>query len=103
MRHWNESLSDILDKDSMVGTITARGQIKHTERIIQMDNHFARSSRDGLHHFHGHEHEVQGRLPLFQCITFHSLLAFDKVVVLKFYLAKHQKSMTRENFRVHPV
>ena len=47
--------------------------------------------------------QVQGRLPLLQCITFHSLLTFDEVAVLKFYLVKHQKSMTRENFRVHTV
>jgi hypothetical protein len=33
----------MLDKDSMVRTITARDQIKDTERIIQMENHFARS------------------------------------------------------------
>ena len=26
---------------------------------------------------------------------------FKEVVVLKFYLAKYQKSMTHENFRVH--
>ena len=31
--------------------------------------------------------KVQGRLPLIQCITFHSLLDFDEVVVLEFYLA----------------
>jgi hypothetical protein len=51
-------------KDSMVGTITAKDQFNDTERIIQLDNYFARSFRDGLHHFHGHEHKVQGRLPL---------------------------------------
>ena len=46
-----------INKDSMVGTITAIDQIKDTERITQMDNRFARSFRDGLHHFHGHEHK----------------------------------------------
>ena len=51
-------------KKNMVGTIAVRNQFKNTERIIQLDNHFARSFRDGLHHFHGHEHKVQGRLPL---------------------------------------
>ena len=61
---WNGFIPDILNKDSMVGTITVRNQFKNTERIIQLDNHFARSSRDGLHQFHGHEHKVQGRLPL---------------------------------------
>jgi hypothetical protein len=48
----------------MVGTTITTGQVKDTERIIQMDNHFAKSFQDGLHHFHGHEHKVQGRLPL---------------------------------------
>ena len=47
--------------------------------------------------------QVQGRLPLLQCITFHLIPTFDEVAVLKFYLAKHQKSMIRENFRVHTV
>ena len=72
------------NKVSMVGTITAWNQVKDNERIIQLNKYFARSFRDGLHRFHGHEHKVQGRLPLLQCITFHSLLAFDEVVVLKF-------------------
>ena len=31
-----------------------------------------------LHRVHGHEHKVQGRLPLLQCITFHSLLIFQR-------------------------
>ena len=74
------------NKVSMVGTITAWNQVKDTERITQLNKYFARSFRDGLHRFHGHEHKVQGRLPLLQCITFHSLLAFDDVVMLKFYL-----------------
>ena len=42
--------------------------------------------------------EVQGRLPLLQCITFHSLLVFEKFVVRKIYLVKHQKSMTHISF-----
>jgi hypothetical protein len=46
-------------KDSMVGTITAKDQFNDTERIIQLDHHFARSFRDGLHHFHGHEHKFK--------------------------------------------
>ena len=71
----------------MVGTITAWDQVKDTGRIIQMNEYFARSFCDGLHPFHGHEHEVQGRLPLHQCITFHLLLAFDEFVALKIYLA----------------
>ena len=61
---WKGFIPDILNKDSMVGTITVRNQFKNIERITQLDNHFARSFRDGLHHFHGHEHKVQGRLPL---------------------------------------
>ena len=44
---------------------------------------------------------VQGRLPLLQCITFHSLLVFEEIAVQKIYLAKYQKSKTRENSRVH--
>ena len=47
--------------------------------------------------------KVQGRLPLLQCITFHSLLTFEEVVVLKFYLAKYQKNMTRENSRIPQI
>jgi len=77
---------ELSNEVSMVRTITAWNQVKETGRIIQMNKYFARSFRDGLHHFHGHEHKVQGRLPLLQCITFHSLLTFDEVVVLKFYL-----------------
>ena len=45
--------------------------------------------------------KVQGRLPLLQCITFHSLLVFEEIVVQRIYLAKYQKSKTRENSRVH--
>jgi hypothetical protein len=33
---WNGFLSGTLDKDSLVGTITARDHTKDTERIIQM-------------------------------------------------------------------
>jgi hypothetical protein len=44
--------------------------------------------------------EVQGRLPLLQCITFHSLLVSEEIVVLKIYPVKHQKSMTRRIFWV---
>src|SRR4051812_19187324 len=47
----------------------------------------------------GMNSKVQGRLPLLQCITFHSLLDFDEVVVLEFYLAQHQLSMTHRSFR----
>ena len=42
--------------------------------------------------------KVQGRLPLLQCITFHSLLVFEDFVVRKIYLVKHQKSMTHISF-----
>ena len=42
--------------------------------------------------------KVQGRLPLLQCITFHSLLVFEEFVVRKIYLVKHQKSMTHISF-----
>ena len=37
-------------------------------------------------------------LPLLQCITFHSLLVFEEIVVRKIYLVKHQKSMTHISF-----
>ena len=36
--------------------------------------------------------------PTFQCITFYSLLVFEEIVVLKIYLVKHPKSMTRITF-----
>jgi hypothetical protein len=42
-RHWNEFLSNILNKDSMFGAITAKDQFNDTERITQLDNYFARS------------------------------------------------------------
>src|SRR3954471_8076942 len=42
--------------------------------------------------------KVQGRLPLHQCITFHSLLVFEEFVVRNIYLVKHQKSMTHISF-----
>ena len=45
--------------------------------------------------------KVQGRLPLLQCITFHSLLIFEEIAGQKIYLAKYQKSKTRGNSRVH--
>ena len=43
--------------------------------------------------------KVQGRLPLLQCITFHSLLVFEEFVVRKIYLVKHQKSKTHISFK----
>src|SRR3989337_2993189 len=42
--------------------------------------------------------KVQGRLPPLQCTTFHSLLIFEEIVVLRIYPVKHQKSMTRITF-----
>ena len=89
----------------MVGTTIARinSQIPNdiiSRRIVII----TRSFHDRIYIVSmGMNTKVQGRLPLPQCITFQSLLTFEEVVVLKFYLAKHQKSMTGENFRVHTV
>ena len=88
----------------MVGTTVAKGQIldirwTYTKGIINLREALMIRSTWCPWAWT----QVQGRLPLLQCITFHLLLAFDEVVVLKFYLAKYQKSMTRENFRVHTV
>ena len=43
--------------------------------------------------------KVQGRLPLLQCIIFHSLLVFEEFVVRKIYLVKHHKSKTHISFK----
>ena len=91
-------------KENMVGTTIAKGQIPdirwtYTKGIINLREALMIRSTSCPWAWT----QVQGRLPLLQCITFHPLLAFDEVAVLKFYLAKHQKSMTRENFRVHTV
>ena len=44
---------------------------------------------------------VQGRLPLLQCITFHSLLVFQRKCSAEDLSGEYQKSKTRENSRVH--
>ena len=64
-----------------------------------MINYFARSFHDKFHiGSTGMSTWAQGRLPLLQCITFHSLLVFEEIVVRKIYLVKHQKSMTHISF-----
>ena len=88
-------------KENMVGTTIAKGQIPdirwtYTKEIINLRKALVIRSTSCPWAWT----QVQGRLPLLQCITFHSLLTFDEVAVLKFYLVKHQKSMTHENFRV---
>ena len=87
----------------MVGTTIAKDQFTDTNGYyIKEIVIITRSFHDRIYIVSmGMNTKVQGRLPLLQCITLHSLLAFDEVVVLKFYMAKYQKSMTRENFRVH--
>ena len=57
-------------------TISYQGNSYYYKKLLWWD----------LHRVHGHEHKVQGRLPLLQCIPFHSLLAFDEVAVLKFFI-----------------
>ena len=91
-------------KENMVGTTIAKGQIPdirwtYTKGITNLREALTTRSTSCPWAWT----QVQGRLPLLQCITFHSLLTFDEVAVLKFDLVKHQKSMIRENFRVHTV
>ena len=74
-------------KENMVGTTIAKGQIPdirwtYTKGIINLREALMIRSTSCPWAWT----QVQGRLPLLQCITFHSLLAFDEVVVLKFYL-----------------
>ena len=56
--------------------------------LYQGDTYLTRSFHDKFYIVSmGMNTKVQGRLPLLQCITLHSLLAFDEVLVMKFYLA----------------
>ena len=62
-------------KNNMVGTILAKDPIKeisdrYTKGIIILVRSF--HGKD-LHRVHGHEHKVQGRLPVVQCNSFQSL------------------------------
>ena len=80
----------------MVGTTVAKGQIldirwTYTKGIIYLKEALMIRSTSCPWAWT----QVQGRLPLLQCITVQSLLAFDKVVVLKF--------IWRNTSRVSPV
>ena len=81
-RHGNGVTNEV----SMVRTITAWNHIfKDMGRITQLNEYFARSFCDKIYIVSmGMNTKVQGRLPLLQRIIFHSLLAFDEVVVMKF-------------------
>ena len=58
------------------------------QEFHQGDNYLTRRFHDKLYIVStGMNTKVRGRLPLLQCIAFHSLLDFDEVVVLEFYLA----------------
>ena len=87
-------------KENMVRTTIAKDQFTDTKGYyIKEIAIITRSSHDRIYIVPmGMNTKVQGRLPLPQCITFHSLLIFDGVVVLKFYLVNHQENMIRENF-----
>ena len=75
-------------EEIMVGTTIAKDQFTNPDDIFKEIVIIPRSFHDRIYTVSmGMNTKVQGRLPLLQCITFHSLLAFDEVVVLKFYLA----------------
>ena len=96
---WNGFIPDILNKDSMVGTVTARDQIYWHRKNYLDEKSFARSSRDGLHRFHGHEQKLKVDSHFSNAyVSFTS--CFDKIVVLEFYPVEHRKGMTCENFWV---
>ena len=69
----------------MVGTMVARDPIIDARRIYTQEIIFVtRSFHDKFYNVSmGMNTKVQGRLPLLQCNTFHPLLAFDEVVILK--------------------
>src|SRR3954464_1458872 len=84
----------------MVRTMTARDQNIGARRIYTKGIIIVtRSFHDKIYIVSmGMNTKVQGRLQLLQCITFHSPLVFEEVVVRKIYLVKHQKSMTHISF-----
>jgi hypothetical protein len=86
-----------------VGTTIAKAKITDTgSNYTKGTINVTRSFHDKIYIVSmGMNAKVQGRPPLLQCITLHSLLVFEEIEVLKIYLVKHQKSMTRENARVH--
>ena len=92
---------ELSNEVSMVITITAWNQVRDTGRIKQMYKYFARSFHDGIHHFHGLEHKVQGRLPLIQRISFHSVLAFDEFVAFEILSGVTPVEYDPRGFPVH--
>jgi hypothetical protein len=86
-------------ENNMNGTTVAKDPAMDTRWIYAKGVIVTRSFHDRIYIVSmGMNRNVQGRLPLLQCITFHSLLVFEEMVVLKIYLVKHQKSMTRITF-----
>ena len=73
-------------KNILVGTTIAKDQFTDTNGYyIKEIVIITRSFHDRIYIVSmGMNTKVQGRLPLLQCITFHSLLIFQEVVVLKF-------------------
>ena len=68
----------------MLGTTIAKDQFTDPDDIFKEIVIIARSFHDRIYIVSmGMNTKVQGRLPLLQCITFYSLLAFDEVAVLK--------------------
>ena len=67
-----------------VGTTIAKGQFIDPDDIFKEIVIIARSFHNRIYIMSmGMNTKVQGRLPLLQCVTFHSLLAFDGVLVLE--------------------
>ena len=90
---WNQG-------ENIIGTVFAKDQFRDTrwtctKEVILFTSSFHDKFYIGSM---GMNVKVQGRLPLIQCLTFHSLLVFEEMVVRKIYLVKHQKSMTRITF-----
>ena len=74
----------------MDGTTIPKDQFTDPDDIFKEIVIIARSFHDRIYIVSmGMNTKVQGRLPLRQCITFHSLLVIE-VVVLKSYLTKRQ-------------
>ena len=71
-------------EEIMVGTTIATDQFTNPDDIFKEIVIIARSFHDRIYIMSmGMNTKVQGRLPLLQCITFHSLLALIKALVLK--------------------
>ena len=69
------------------GGVMLEGRTEDHRRNINLcqgDNHFTRSFHDKFYIVSmGMNTKVQGRLPLLQCIVFHSLLVVDEFVAFK--------------------